>query len=46
MPHQKYPATTRFSNITEIQMLWIVFSGELQGEYLYRATPESIQWIK
>jgi hypothetical protein len=23
-----------------------VFSGELQGECFYRASPESIQWIK
>lgn len=46
MPHQKSPATTRFSDITEIQMLWIVFSGELQGECFYRAAPGSIQWIK
>ena len=41
-----FPDITCFSNIVEIQVLWVIFSGEYEGSCLYRGEPESIEWIK
>jgi len=46
MPKTSIPDITSFPQISEIQILWIIFSGEMERYYLYRADPESLEWIK
>lgn len=46
MPTITLPSTAHFPNISEIQILWILFSGDMEGSYLYRADSNSTEWIK
>jgi hypothetical protein len=46
MPKIPLPDITFFPQISEIQILWIIFSGEMEGYCLYRAEPGSLEWIK
>lgn len=46
MPSLKHPDIRFFPKIAEIQVLWIVFSGEMEGYCFFRAEPESIKWLK
>lgn len=45
MPTTRLPSTAHFPNIGEIQILWIIFSGDMEGSYFYRADPKSTEWI-
>ena len=46
MPKITLPDITHFPQISEIQILWIIFSGEMESYCLYRADPQSLEWIK
>jgi hypothetical protein len=46
MAKDKSPNISRFPKFAEIQILWIIFSGEMEGYCLYRAELDSIEWIK
>jgi len=35
-----------FPKTPEIQILWIIFSGEMEGSYFYRASSGSVEWIE
>jgi hypothetical protein len=46
MAKKSLPNISHFPSIKEIQILWIVFPGDMEAYCFYRADPESIEWIK